>query len=283
MLSYDPGYGPLVQSSIRIATWNIWARYGPWAARGPAILTTLRALDADIVGLQEVWDSDVANQAQLLAKDLGYTTPVYASNLTFADGTRAGNAVMSRWPISRAEVRTLPRTAGDARDDEGEERLCVFAEVDAPRGPIQVFCAHLSWRDDHSAVRQQQVKAICEFVKEQRPRPTFPAVLLGDLNSEPTSDEIRMLTGRAAVPVPGVVFRDAWDLARNRDAGFTASNDNPFVGSLLGNDTRIDYVMVGQPKLGGVGHVLRARVFGDEMVDGMLGSDHYGVVAELRY
>jgi len=283
MVTYDPGYGPLVETTVRIATWNIWARYGPWEARAPAILETLRRLEPDIVGLQEVWDTDTANEAELLAKELGFTAPVYASNLTFADGTRAGNAVMSRWPIIRSEVRTLPRRGGNAHDDEGEERLCVFAEVDGPRGPIQIFCAHLSWRDDHSAVRQEQVRAICEFVKELRPRPTFPAVLLGDLNSEPSSDEIRMLTGRAPVPVPGVVFKDAWELARNRDPGYTGSNDNPFSAANLSIDARIDYILITQPKLGGTGHVRSARVFGEEPIDGIVGSDHFGVVADLRY
>ena len=41
--------------------------------------------------------------------------------------------------------------------------------------------------------------------------------------------------------------------------------------------------MVGHPKLGGVGHVRGAQVAGDVPVDGMWGSDHLAVVAELRY
>jgi endonuclease/exonuclease/phosphatase family metal-dependent hydrolase len=281
-LDYDPGYGPLIETRVRIATWNIWARYGPWEARLPAITETLRRIDADIVGLQEVWEDDTRNQASELAAELGYPSSVFAPNLVFADGVRAGNAVISRWPIRRSEVRTLPRHAGDAVDEEGEERLCVFAEVDGPRGAIQVFCAHLSWRDDHSAVRQEQAREICRFVRETRPR-VFPAVLLGDLNAEPHSDELRMLTGRTTVPVPGILFRDAWEAAGGDAPGYTWSNDNPFARATLNIDQRIDHILVGRPKLGGVGHVLDVRVVGDEPVDGMFGSDHYGLVAELRY
>src|SRR6266404_701894 len=155
---YDPGYGPLVSTRVRIGTWNLWGRYGPWAQRLGPIEANMRGVGADIWALQEVWTHD---------------------------------------------VRVLPRVAGDARDDEGEERLVVFAEIDGPRGPIQVYCAHLSWRDDHSAIRQDQVAEICRLVREHRPR-TFPAVLCGDLYADPTSDEVRMLTGHAAVPVPGV-------------------------------------------------------------------------------
>ncbi len=158
----------------------------------------------------------------------------------------------------------------------------MFAEVDGPRGPIQMYCTHLSWRDDHSAVRQAQVAEICAFVRANRPRP-FPAVLCGDLNAEPNSDEIRMITGLAAAPVPGVVFRDAWVGAGPDGPGYTCANDNPYVAAMLGRDMRIDYVMVGQPKLGGVGHVLQARVAGNVAVDGIYPSDHYAVVAELRY
>ena len=31
--AYDPGYGPLVTTRVRIATWNLWGRYGPWQQR----------------------------------------------------------------------------------------------------------------------------------------------------------------------------------------------------------------------------------------------------------
>ncbi|HXY95256.1 MAG TPA: endonuclease/exonuclease/phosphatase family protein [Acidimicrobiia bacterium] len=280
--SYDPGYGPLVGTRVRIATWNLWGRYGPWEARLPVIVENLRAIDADVLALQEVWEDDTRSQAHELAEALGCAEPVYAANLE-RDGARSGNAVLARWPILRHSVRVLPRRGAlGAVDEEGEERLCVFAEIDGPRGPIQVFCAHLSWRSDHSAVRQEQTRDIAQFLTETRPRP-FPAVLCGDLNAEQSSDELRLLTGRSASPVPRVVLRDAWEAAGNRDPGFTWSNTNPFAAASLDVDRRIDHVMVGQPKLGGVGHVLDARVAGDLAVGGMWGSDHLAVVVELRY
>lgn len=278
---YDPGYGPLVSTRVRIGTWNLWGRYGPWAARMHPIEQSMRAADADIWALQEVWADGERNQAAVLASALGYDHVVFGANLE-RDGAFSGNAVVSRWPIRAHEVRVLPRTAGDVRDDEGEERLVVFAEIDGPRGAIQVYCAHLSWRDDHSAIRQAQVAEICRLVRERRPR-TFPAVLCGDLNAEPTSDELRMLTGQAAVPVPGVMFRDAWLAAGQATPGATASNANPFNAAALDRDRRIDFVLVGTPKLGGVGHVLDARLAGDAPVDGVWPSDHLAVVAQLRY
>jgi endonuclease/exonuclease/phosphatase family metal-dependent hydrolase len=280
-IAYDAGYGRLLETRVRIATWNIWGRYGPWAARLPVITETLRRIDADIVGLQEVWEDDDRSQAAELAAALGYTEPVFAANLE-RDGARSGNAVLSRWPIGRREVRTLPREGAGAADDEGEERLAVLAEVDGPRGPIQVFCAHLSWRGDHSGPRQAQVAAICQFVRDTRPR-SFPAVLLGDLNADPDSDEVRTLTGQRAVPVPGVMFRDVWEWVGNTDRGATWSNDNPFAAASLDLDRRIDHMLVAAPKAGGCGQPLTASLIGNEPIDSMFGSDHFGIVAELRY
>ena len=172
---------------------------------------------------------------------------------------------------------------GAVDTDEGERRLIVFTEIDGPRGPFQVFCTHLSWRADWSGVRQAQVRKVCEVVKAHTPR-RFPAVLCGDLNAEPDSDEIRMLTGLAAVPVPGVIFRDAWAVAGGDGSGATIASRNPFCAASLEPEARIDYVLVGWPKLGGTGQVLEAAVAGETPGgDGLFGSDHLAVVADLRY
>jgi endonuclease/exonuclease/phosphatase family metal-dependent hydrolase len=280
---WDPGYGPLLTTTVRVATWNVWGRYGPWERRQPAILENLRRVDADIVCLQETWSQGDRSQPHDLAAALGLHH-VYAP--AFEVGAAwSGNAVLARWPIDRHDVHDLPMEGGGSVDtdiDAGEQRLLLFAEVAGPRGPIQVFCTHLSWRGDWSGVRQEQVRAICDVVASMRPRP-FPAVLCGDLNAQPDSDEIRILTGRSAVPVRGVRFHDAWHAADPGAAGATWSRRNGFAAADLDPEARIDYVMVGQPKVGGAGNVVRARLAGDVPVDGVHGSDHFAVVADLRY
>ena len=60
---------------IRVATWNLWCRHGNWQERQPAIFSTLAALDADIVGLQEVSTKDPDHVAQVRS-ELGYHTAV---------------------------------------------------------------------------------------------------------------------------------------------------------------------------------------------------------------
>src|SRR5262245_33223956 len=46
----------LIQSRLRVLTWNLWWRFGPWQARQPAIIATLRRIDADVIALQETWN-----------------------------------------------------------------------------------------------------------------------------------------------------------------------------------------------------------------------------------
>ena len=48
----------LIESSLRIMTWNVWWRYGPWRERFSAIQAMIEAADPDIVALQEVWGDD---------------------------------------------------------------------------------------------------------------------------------------------------------------------------------------------------------------------------------
>lgn len=270
-------FGPLIETRVRVLTWNLWWRFGPWEQRAPAIAAELERLDPDIACLQEVWAEGATTLAAELADRLGFHH-VFDARLD-VDGVRFGNAVLSRWPITTAGTLPLP-----APQDKEELRLCLRADVDGPRGPIQVFCTHLNWRLDQSAIRQAQVRAICELIAGSRPEGgrTFPPVLCGDFNADPDSDEMRLLTGRSDPPVPGLVFHDAWAVA-GAGPGMTWDNRNPYAALELEPDRRIDYVLVGWPKAGGAGHVVSARLAGLDPVDGVVPSDHLAVVAELRY
>lgn len=267
---------PPRETRLRVVTWNVWWRFGPWERRQPAIATTLAGLDADVVTLQETWEEEPGvGQPQRLAADLGY-------DLAYAEGFRAGdhgfgNAVLSRWPIASSDVRRLPAVEG-----KDELRTLLKAVIDGPRGELEIYTTHLNWRFEQSDIRQLQVRAIAEQIATSSTR-TYPPVLTGDFNADPLSDEVRMLTGRAAVPVEGLVFHDVWEVA-GAGAGDTWDNANPFAARDLEPSRRIDYVFVGWPyaERGG-GHPVAARVEGAQRVDGVVGSDHWAVYAELRY
>ncbi|MGH9024540.1 MAG: endonuclease/exonuclease/phosphatase family protein [Acidimicrobiia bacterium] len=265
----------LIQTRLRVLTWNLWWRFGPWEARQPAILATLRRVDADVVALQETWDDATSSQVRDLAEALGYH---HAFGTGFAGFPETfGNAVLSRWPIGNTETRPL-----EAVEGLDELRVVLRAEIDGPRGPFDVYSTHTNWRLDQSHVRQRQVRGICELVKERQDELTLPPILCGDFNADPDADEIRLLTGKAAIPVPKLVFIDAWQAAGD-GPGFTWSNVNPFAAEGLEPDRRLDYVFVGYPRPGGAGHVVSARIEGVDAFDGINPSDHYAMCAELRY
>jgi endonuclease/exonuclease/phosphatase family metal-dependent hydrolase len=266
-------YGDLVETRLRVLSWNLWGRFGPWEARQPAILSTIQGIDPDVACLQEVWSEGASSMAGLVGERLG----AHHVHCFDDDGpVHSGNAIVSRWPVLRSEWRPLP-TGGEP----DERRTVLFAEIDGPRGPFQVFCTHLNWRFDHSLVRQEQVRAIGNLIQSCRPR-EHPPILAGDMNAAPDSDEIRALTGRAGTVAPNLVFHDGWEVTGD-GAGMTWSNDNPYAALDLEPSRRIDYVFAGWPRRGGLGHIVHAEVIGRAPVDGVVPSDHYGVLAELRY
>lgn len=103
---------------MRVLTWNVWWRFGPWEQRQKAIVSVLRELRPDVVGLQEVWAGGGENLARWLAQELGMQwtwAPSHAPQRwrqRLGDPTvDVGNAVLSRWPIvDRAVLRLPPRS-----------------------------------------------------------------------------------------------------------------------------------------------------------------------------
>ncbi len=262
---------------LRVLSWNVWWRFGPWEARQPAIAATLAASGADLIGLQEVSAEDGGhNQAEELAAGLGYH--LAQTELRYFNGMAFTNAVLSRWPIAERHVETLPNAAGAP-----SHRQVVAASVDSPHGPLLFVTTHLDWHFDASATRQAQVGALCRLVAARRPDPTtgYPAILTGDLNATPHSDEVRSLTGARPVPEPGLTFVDAWEVA-GEGPGHTWNGANPYLADATYPNRRLDYVLLSWPRAKPLGTVDGVRLFGHEPVDGVIASDHYAVVADLR-
>jgi len=263
---------------LRVATWNIWWHFGPWEQRQPAIVETMRAVDADVWCVQEVFRGrGQPDQAEELADALGGYHVAHASSFGLDRFSESiGNAVLSRHPITASATHALSAPLG-----LDELRLVVRADIATPTRPVEVFSTHLNYRLDQSHVRQQQVRELCAFVDETTDRRVVPPIVCGDFNADPESEEIRMMTGLAAVPVPKLVFIDAWR-AGGTGVGTTWDNRNAFAAADFEPDRRIDYVFTGYPREGGIGQVVHAELVGTEPVDGVWPSDHFGVVADIR-
>jgi endonuclease/exonuclease/phosphatase family metal-dependent hydrolase len=271
-------------SPIRVATWNLWWRFGPWEQRRDAITAVLADARPDVCGLQEGWAGRGEHLAAQLAERLGmhwaWTASPAPERWQERIGDPAmeiGNAILSRWPITEQASQRLP--AGDGADDG---RTVLFARVQTPTGPLPFITTQLTSTIGQSLVRCQQVAALCRFVAVHAGQ-GFPPVVTGDLNAEPDADEIRLLGGHKTAPVvPGLVLVDAWRYADPMSPGWTWDRRNPYVAATGEPSARIDYVLVGLPAASGAGRVQSVRLIGDQPVDGVWPSDHAGVLAELQ-
>lgn len=170
---------------MRVATYNI--RHGVGmddALRLERTAATLRALDADIIGLQEV-DSVVrrsndVDQARLLGDLLGMRAS-FGAFMPYQGGAY-GMAILSRWPIVRTTSLRLP--------DGNEPRIALVAEVERPDGTrLTVVNVHFDWVESD---RYRYAQA--EVVRTMLDTLSTPWLLLGDFNDEPGSRTLRLLT-----------------------------------------------------------------------------------------
>ncbi len=253
------------------ATLNIWQKFGPWEERMPRLRSALAKEMPDVIGLQEVRVEAGFDQLASLNQELAYHAVFGA---TFDDGYgKTGNGILSRWEVLRSEVVPLP-TAHE------EWRCLVFALLDSPYGKLPFFTTHLNWQLDDGASRRLQVRAITGAVAELSRGADFPAVLVGDFNAEPDSDEMRYLRGLTGIDGHYVYYADAWVFAGDGSPGTTYSKSNPFGEVHREAERRIDYVYVRAPERGR-GEPIASRVAFTEPVEGMFPTDHYGVVATI--
>ena len=237
------------------------------------VVEGLRALDADVVGLQEASTGrrrgDVAAR---LARELGYRhvrapaayRPLGSSSLR--RGVRAvtgfdeGPALLSRFPIVRWVAYELP-PCGRPFD----VRVLVGAELETPAGLLPVYSAHTSGVPCHA-------RAVAAVVRAERR--ALPSVVLGDFNAEDGSEAMRILTREAG-------WMDAFRHANPSAAGFTDGQDVTAERPTAAR--RIDYVLL-VPGARVPGRVVASRVVFDRPRGSRpvrWPSDHHGVLADV--
>lgn len=259
----------------RVATFNIWNRQGPWDQRLPLIRAGLAALDADVIALQEVLAfGNLPNQADEIAAGMGWHV-FHAPAWQVGGGLTFGNAILSPHRMFDTACLSLPTPAGL------DTRSVAFARVDAPNGPIPVFATHLTFQFHLCHVRCAQVAALVEHVARLAPIGEPPAVLVGDFNAAPDSDEIRFLRGRTTIDGRSVYFADCWGSTTDAP-GYTYDRRNAYALRSHEPSSRIDYVFVRGPDAHLRGEPIAARLALDEPVDGVWPSDHYAVVADIH-
>ncbi len=268
--------------TLRFCTLNIWNREGPWEERQKAIRAEVLALRPDVVAFQEVLaitpEGGRETQAEQILEGLGWHV-AYAPGHELVPGIFFGNALASPHPIRDEERIELP---GADRSDQ--VRCILSAVVDTPLGALHAFSTHLNWKHHEGAIRLAQAVRVAEAVDARCPRgDALPPVVLGDFNATPDSDAIRYLKGLHVVSGRSVHFADAWTWTNNQEPGYTFDPDNDFAARLHEPARRVDYIFVRCDESGSRGKPQSARLAFHEPIDGVYPSDHYGLVADVRY
>lgn len=286
--------------ALRVVQLNAGSLFeGGWEARRVEVVRWLERLDADIVCLEEIWAAgDEPSTAHWIADALpGRATHVAFGGRPFKNEIwpdpklRFGSAVISRWPIDAVTYHSLPVAPGATGFVVGVPWEALHVRT----AGLDVFACHLAAAPTDGLHRQQQVLALDAIVRagrgdrdaDVRPgtrRDSMPAIICGDFNAEPDSDEVRFLTSLTALDGRTTFYQDAWRVAGNTTPGFT--NDwvtHPLAAGLNVHRKRIDYVFVGDPFLrtGDAGRVLRADLAFDEPLTGVQASDHTGLVVDI--
>ena len=161
---------------MRFVSWNIHGGLGTDGRRDlNRIADVLADSGCDAAGLQEVGDphsgSGTADHASWLAGRLGFYV-AYGPNFTLA-GRPYGNAILSRFPISRARNYDL--------SVEGREpRGCLRADLELPGGgALHFFDLHLGLSFGE---RRKQAARLLSADLLRDTALTAPVVLCGDFN-----------------------------------------------------------------------------------------------------
>lgn len=190
---------PATSNVLRIASYNIAHGRGNGAAsenwtgesrvqrlnRLRDIAAVIRSMDADAVVLNEVdFDSSWShglNQARELATMSGYQHWVEQRNLDFRVlfwKWRFGNAILSKYPITNADVIDLPGYAKLETVLAGKKRG-VACDIQWNDQLIRVASVHLSHRSEHLRVKS------AERLSAMATNTSIPFFVVGDLNSTP--------------------------------------------------------------------------------------------------
>jgi endonuclease/exonuclease/phosphatase family metal-dependent hydrolase len=272
--------------TVRILTFNTWNVSPPFDERMALIRAGIAALQPDLIGLQEIIvRRDGFDQAALILDDLGYEH-VFGCAFCWDDdgpvvpdeavGDAFGNVIASRWPIAAHERRELP-----GFEESGDRRCALAARIAAPCGEVAMLCTHLNWKLHEGVIRERQVVALADFAHQWARGAALPPLIVGDLNAEADSNEIRFLTGLAALDGHSTYFQDAWRVAGDGH-GYTWDNRNHFAALGFEPNRRIDYILVGRADQHGRGWIERVQLAFDQAEDGVFPSDHFGVVVDIR-
>ena len=245
-------------AALRVASFNIRSARSfdgrnSWPLRRLATLATVRSLDADVVGLQEVH----RGPSTYLLRKLRSYAGVGAGR---TDGTRGERCLvlhrtdrleMRRW--STRWFSDTPDRAGSRLPGASFPRVATLLEMADRRSGRRFGVADVHLDERRNENRLTSVRMLSSWLD-----PGLPWIIVGDFNGGPRSPVLAVLADAG--------FRSALD----HDAGGTAHR---FTGHADG--PRLDHILVSSHWDVLAGAVVRTEA-------GRLPSDHWPVIADVR-
>jgi endonuclease/exonuclease/phosphatase family metal-dependent hydrolase len=262
---------------MRVATLNLYRRFGDWPARRAVLADGFARLSADLVAVQEAVRADGYDQ---VADLLGDRYEIVHQEERARDGS--GIAIASRWPVERVhdiDLHVTPRTAGFPC-----AALAARIRAPEPIGPLLFVNHKPHWNSAYEYERGLQALATARFIEDLVSGDPRHVVVAGDFDATPEATSIRFWSGRHALDGTSVAYRDAWETRHPDRPGYTfMPGHNPLVSGNWPMDMnrRIDYVFVRCGDHGPTLAIASCEPLFDQPVRGVWASDHFGVTAEL--
>ncbi len=143
-----------------------------------ALAEAIVALDADVVGLNEVRgagsDPDYTAQAETLARLAGFPYAFFAKAIDTKGGPY-GNAILSKRPLLAAEILPIPDPSPRAYKGYYESRCVLKATLE---GGLTVLVTHFGLNPDEA---ENAVQTLLPHLSNEK------CILMGDFNLTPES------------------------------------------------------------------------------------------------
>jgi endonuclease/exonuclease/phosphatase family metal-dependent hydrolase len=264
---------------MRLVTVNTWGMRGDWVARLTMFREGLRALDADILTLQEtVLTDDLDQAADMLGRGyyLAQQRDREIGRGSVPDGQ--GITTASRWPFGRVFEVDLHLT-----DRTGDFACtCLVTEVLAPDpwGRIWVANHFPDYQLDHELERCLQTVAVARVLESLVQESPGHVIVAGDLDADPGADSTRFWTGRHVIDDMSVCYRSAWEASHHGVPLMTYTPENPHQATPDWPFRSIDHVFIRCDDSGPTLLVRNCvRVFDQGII---APSDHYGIAVDLE-
>ncbi len=249
---------------MKIATYNIWNSDRGYPGRIGHIVDTLKSIDADIIGLQEVNET--------AWKAISRAFPNYEKRHFLYRGDDEGLAVISKYPIIKAEFL-------NGHNEYPTDALVVTAIVHSVKIDFATF--HLTWNSEQKRI--SEITNLEGYLKTQYQSGRIQFAL-GDMNCDEKSAAYKYFC-EETVPAWRDLVREYGDIKPEFDKEYSLDfENNPRWRDEPRTDKSFfaDRVFVRSER--DTVRLMGGFMFGKETYPetGLSPSDHYGVCFEVE-